>query len=763
MVIFSEESLWSELRGLRGGPLPGFRDIWMSEGASSSTVDIDSLSRAVAQLHLATGNLAQALERPASPDGWVVVNDTPGTPPRTVCICALLWGLLCETDFVDATPKLEVRWATCPEAPLSATASPPKGGFLLALPVGAVPPNLLAQGNEADPSAMFGPSTTLTVPAVVEEEDGGEVPAGLALEVLVVDFSESACEFLEPYDPLLLIDRVLLPRTPQAHFRKVPSSQSKETWTRVSPGGASALTEKQEAFEQKVSMGIPATASAWGIWASEKPASGQMESVSFRKARAVVAQVGGHNGANALYWEKVNLRGSRLSSSRLFGAASESSAWSFSRFALAREESPAEEGPEAKSPDASEAWMRQGQREQGLGRRLMRWFHARGLPSKGALNYLYAGLRPVCQGLTSLGPSFDRYGANWDPSDFLDDLFYMPFREPQVLLLPGVGPPGAYEVPDISREVPSRVLALAKLWDSFGLLRLSRDGPETQDQAVRVFNAAKNRATDRQIGDRIGVADRKDFYHQLQEVFACFGAILQGDALGVEFACSCHSNLLSAYGLLGADSRLQGGSPFPCGAEQDLIEGLVIDDWFAVACQPVGEQGSSAAGAAFARAQKAYSETGLFGSPKKDIYEATCATIAGAEVDSSEATRQLGLALVGPAKEKHIALAALSLEAARLPRTSDSLHLSLTGAWVSACLFRRPFMSVLDRVFRLVDVAGVSPESPKAYPLPRRTANEFVVLSALSFVLTCDVSAPWSSTLFATDSSSGKGSRRRGR
>ena len=242
-----------------------------------------------------------------------------------------------------------------------------------------------------------------------------------------------------------------------------------------------------------------------------------------------------------------------------------------------------------------------------------------------------------------------------------------------------------------------------------------------------------------------------------KEVFACFGAILQGDALGVEFACSCHSNLLSAYGLLGVDSRLQGGSPFPCGAEQDLIQGLVIDDWFAVACQPIGEQGPSAAGAAFARAQKAYNETGLFGSPEKDIYEATCATIAGAEVDSSEATRQLGLALVGPAKEKRIALAALSLEAARLPRTSDSLHLSLTGAWVSACLFRRPFMSVLDRVFHLVDVTKVSPESPKAYPLPRRTANEFVVLSALSFVLTCDVAAPWSSTLFATDSSSGRG------
>ena len=66
-----------------GVGLPGgFQDIWMSEGAASGTVDIESLSRAVAQLHLATSNLAQALERPASSDGWVVVDDVPGSPPR---------------------------------------------------------------------------------------------------------------------------------------------------------------------------------------------------------------------------------------------------------------------------------------------------------------------------------------------------------------------------------------------------------------------------------------------------------------------------------------------------------------------------------------------------------------------------------------------------------------------------------------------------------------------------------------------------------
>ena len=82
---------------------------------------------------------------------------------------------------------------------------------------------------------------------------------------------------------------------------------------------------------------------------------------------------------------------------------------------------------------------------------------------------LIACLEQVCHGLTCIGPSFDRYGpafpglpldeqssfdalhpyrgldptrlklagkANWDPSEYLDDLFYLPFREPQSILLP---------------------------------------------------------------------------------------------------------------------------------------------------------------------------------------------------------------------------------------------------------------------------------------------------------------------------------------
>ncbi|CAE7487524.1 unnamed protein product [Symbiodinium sp. KB8] len=399
--------------------------------------------------------------------------------------------------------------------------------------------------------------------------------------------------------------------------------------------------------------------------------------------------------------------------------------------------------------------------------------------------------------------------ANWDPTEYLDDLFYLPFREPQSILLPDVGPPASFEVPDISREVPSRVLGLAKLWDRFGLLRLSADGPASADQAVRIFNAAKNRDTDRQIGDRRGrnrhegviqggsaalpcgpalcgllldpspkasglkKADLAglaalDVHRCLGDtpsgfagsatvdtLYPCFGAILQGDALGVEFACSCHSNLLSAYGRLGPSTRLVGGRPFPPGGDQNLIEGLIIDDWFAVACQPLSESGPSASAEAFAVAQKAYSDTGLFGSDK-DLVDEPVGCIAGAELDSSASPRELGLALVGPGKEKRIALAAVTLEAARLPVTSDSLHLSIVGAWVSGFPFRRPLMSIFDRVFRLVKTSTVDERRPARVVLPRRTADELVLAASLFALLTSDVAAPWSETLFATDSSEQK-------
>ena len=135
--------------------------------------------------------------------------------------------------------------------------------------------------------------------------------------------------------------------------------------------------------------------------------------------------------------------------------------------------------------------------------------------------------------------------GKWNMADYIDDVLWLPFVEPAIL---AHGSQKVLDGPDFSRESEDDNLALAKLWDSKGLLALF-DQPHRSGLACRVFNAHKNASTDRQIGDRrwlnsserhlpgpskfllagpniasmhcplncrlLGSAsDRKDFYHQ---------------------------------------------------------------------------------------------------------------------------------------------------------------------------------------------------------------------------------------------------------
>ena len=485
---------------------------------------------------------------------------------------------------------------------------------------------------------------------------------------------------------------------------------------------------------------------------------------------------------------------------------------------------------------------------------------------------LLARLGEVSDNLTALGFSSDKYGpsfphlnldgpaafdalhpyrsldpgrlklsgtANWDPSEYLDDLFYLPFREPDLLLLWPCPSPGPSEVPDLSKESAVKVYDLARRWDNFGLLRLACSGPSPWFQGVRVFNALKTAKVDRQIGDKrgrnlcegtlagpssalpcgpqltsmyidparqefsISVTDRSDFYHQLavpprralrnvlvppveaarvadlrafqsqpllddvpsglrrggpcKKLFACFSAVLQGDALGVEVATSSHSRLLSSEGLLGPGSRLCGGQTYPHGAPEGLVQGLIIDDFFAISCPEVGAKGPSHASRALAQARLVYAREGLLGSVEKDIDGSCCATVGGAELDSSASTRSLGIATVGPPRAKRLGLAAISLESCRLRKTSDVLHLCLVGGWVSGFCYRKALMACFDKVFSFVDATKVDSGCPRVVSLPRSVADELVLAAALSHVLVSDVAAPWAEELFATDSSESRG------
>ncbi|CAK9109555.1 unnamed protein product [Durusdinium trenchii] len=99
--------------------------------------------------------------------------------------------------------------------------------------------------------------------------------------------------------------------------------------------------------------------------------------------------------------------------------------------------------------------------------------------------------------------------------------------------------------------------------------------------------------------------------------------------------------------------------------------------------------------------KKAYADAGLEGSPLKDLVDEEKGKIIGAEVDSSSLTRSLGLVLVAAPVRKRLALAYISLELAAKDTTSDALHACLIGGWVSAAMYRRPFMSILQKAYKI--------------------------------------------------------------
>ena len=87
--------------------------------------------------------------------------------------------------------------------------------------------------------------------------------------------------------------------------------------------------------------------------------------------------------------------------------------------------------------------------------------------------------------------------ANWDLARYLEDVLWLPFVEPAILLHHG---PVTWAGPPLVREDYSENLKLAKIWDSRGLLALFHEEHPTKLRC-QVFNAYKNLTTDRQIGD----------------------------------------------------------------------------------------------------------------------------------------------------------------------------------------------------------------------------------------------------------------------
>ena len=97
-------------------------------------------------------------------------------------------------------------------------------------------------------------------------------------------------------------------------------------------------------------------------------------------------------------------------------------------------------------------------------------------------------------------------------------------------------------------------------------------------------------------------------------------------------------------------------------------------------------------------------------------------------MNASQKVLDRGLALVSAPADKRLALAAITLDVASLPGTTDSLHACLLGAWTSAGLFQRPVLCYLDASYRLVPGSLVNPSQPKRRDGPKTLASMLFIL-----------------------------------
>ena len=78
-----------------------------------------------------------------------------------------------------------------------------EGGYLLAIPLDFLPSDVLVGGLNLEEDGVVGPSMTLEVPAVEEDEVGEEVETGTMITVLLVDFTRDVERGMTEFDPEL--------------------------------------------------------------------------------------------------------------------------------------------------------------------------------------------------------------------------------------------------------------------------------------------------------------------------------------------------------------------------------------------------------------------------------------------------------------------------------------------------------------------------------------------------------------------------------
>ena len=244
------------------------------------------------------------------------------------------------------------------------------------------------------------------------------------------------------------------------------------------------------------------------------------------------------------------------------------------------------------------------------------------------------------------------------------------------------------------------------------------------------------------------------------QVLGAFASLFQGDHLGVEIACCAHEALLEEADCHPSQNRLCPAGPI---LHNKPVSGLVIDDFFVVSAEDrklatAGKFESPNLAAAFLdKAKAAYGDEGILGSDDKEVRNALKFKVIGAEINSETNLVDRGLVSVGAPSEKRLGLSMLSAMAANLAYTSDALHASLVGSGISVLLYRRPMMAHMNRLFGVIPPDELDTGQSKLRPLPRKAAEELLILACLSPIAASNLAAPFSTVVYASDASTLKG------
>eukprot|EP00438_Fugacium_kawagutii_P016043 Skav232582 [mRNA] locus=scaffold932:80382:86688:- [translate_table: standard] len=274
------------------------------------------------------------------------------------------------------------------------------------------------------------------------------------------------------------------------------------------------------------------------------------------------------------------------------------------------------------------------------------------------------------------------------------------------------------------------------------------------EEFQKTFMVKKKKGDRTVVGDDLGGNQKSILVAPESDCFVAFGALFQGDHIGVEAACSAHENLLKSYGLLCDSSRHLNNLPI---ADDQVTEGLVIDDYFVIERCDLSAPIESPGLQKLKKAKEIYSGEDIYGSDDKDVVGDNHFKVIGAEVDSRPELVREGAVLVAAPAGKRLGLASATALAATWSYTSDSLHPGLVGAMVSASMFRRPAMAIMNHVFKVIAPESLNTNEPVLHPLPRRAAEELALFAALCPVLASNVAVPIDQRIYATAASSQKG------